>query len=116
HKLWARLVARQARASGVERQGADTFGYQPPNGAAALRAELVAYLAVARGIHCSPGQVLVTNGFQGALSLIARAVLAPGDLVRVEDPGYSRGREALSLAGLKVVGTPVDADGLVVDY
>ena len=40
---------------------------------------------------------------------------APGDVVAVEDPGYPPPRNALPVARRRVVGVPVDAEGLVVD-
>ena len=43
-------------------------------------------------------QVLVTAGSQQALDLIARAMLDPGDVVVIDDPGYLGAIQALSLA------------------
>jgi GntR family transcriptional regulator/MocR family aminotransferase len=42
-------------------------------------------------------------------------LLEPGDVVAVEDPGYPPPRWAFQSQGCRVVGVPVDADGLVVD-
>jgi DNA-binding transcriptional MocR family regulator len=38
------------------------------------------------GVRTAPEQILITNGFQGALSLIADAFIARGDLVATEAP------------------------------
>ena len=107
HKIWSRLFARQARAL----RPADLV-YQSPAGQEALRVEVARYLAVARGIACVPQQVFITGGFQGALGLLIRAVLQPGDTAWVEDPGYDNARNALRLAGARVVGIPVDREGM----
>ena len=107
HKVWSRLFARQARAL----RPADLV-YQSPAGQEALRVEVARYLAVARGVACVPQQVFITGGFQGALGLVIRAVLRPGDTVWVEDPGYDNARNALRLAGARVVGIPVDREGM----
>src|SRR5439155_17165303 len=57
------------------------------------------------------GQVFITAGYQGALSLIARTLLAPGDAAWFENPGYFRARDALAMAGAAIVPIPVDAEG-----
>jgi GntR family transcriptional regulator/MocR family aminotransferase len=42
-------------------------------------------------------------------------LLAPGDVVAVENPGYPPPRGAFTSLGCRVVGVPVDEEGLVVD-
>ena len=41
--------------------------------------------------------------------------MAPGDRVVVEDPGYPPARDAFAAAGARLVGVPVDREGLVTD-
>jgi len=105
-KTWARLAAREARALGR----AD-LAYQPPRGDERLRIQTARHLAIARGIHCRPGEVMITGGFQGALGLAVRTLLKPSAAVWVEDPGYRPGRNAIRLAGARPVGVPVDGEG-----
>ena len=111
HKVWSRLFARQARSMSVV-----DLAYQSPAGHESLRIEVARYLAVARGVSCAPEQVFITGGFQGALGLIMRCLLQPGDTAWVEDPGYDNARKALNLAGAHLVGVPVDGDGLDVAW
>jgi GntR family transcriptional regulator/MocR family aminotransferase len=106
-KLWTRLAARAARSLSPAQ-----MTYQDPTGHEPLRREIVRYLAIARGIACSIDQVFITAGFLGALGLITRALLKSGDPVWIEDPGYFFGREALKLAGARLVPVPIDRDGL----
>src|SRR5262249_31398926 len=106
-KIWSRLFARQARSLGPV-----DLTYQSPAGQEALRIQVARYLAVARGVSCSPEQVFITGGFQGALGLVIRCLLQPGDVAWVEDPGYDNARKALRLAGARIVGVPVDRDGV----
>src|SRR5258708_7130283 len=75
-KLWARLVAREARA-----QSQTALGYPDPAGDPRLREAVAAYLAISRGVACPPDRVFIAAGYQGALSLIARTLIAPGDAV-----------------------------------
>lgn len=106
-KVWARLGARCVRAM----QAAD-MAYPISNGIPPLRTAIAAYLQVSRGIACSPAQVFVTTGYRHTLALIVRALLARGDPVWLEDPGYPPTRELIAQAQLRGVAVPVDADGL----
>ena len=46
------------------------------------------------------------------MGLITRTLLAPGDAVWFENPGYFRARGALATAGAAIISVPVDRDGL----
>lgn len=108
--LWARLVARRARHSdtrGLDYQA--TAGYRP------LREAIAAHVTVSRQVRCTADQVVIVSGSQGALDLVARLLVDPGDPVWMEDPGYLGARGALVSAGAQIVPVPVDAEGLRVD-
>ncbi|GLU35992.1 PLP-dependent aminotransferase family protein [Pseudomonas sp. NBRC 100443] len=108
--LWSRLAARRLRhTADVELAYPDPCGYAP------LREALAGYLNVSRGIACEPAQVLICAGYQGALDLVSRTLLQPGDAFWHEDPGYPRGRQLMAAAGARPVAVPVDADGLCVE-
>lgn len=62
------------------------IGYHPA-GLAVLR-QAVADRHTDRGTPTSAEQILITNGGQQALSLLARVFVAPGDVVLVEAPTY----------------------------
>ena len=106
-KLWSALTAKAARAI----TEAD-LAYPDVCGAMALRREIVAYLGLARGIVCAPHQVLVTTGYQGALTLVRQALLRPGDAVWMEDPGHPPAVQAMEVGGASLVPVPVDAEGM----
>jgi GntR family transcriptional regulator / MocR family aminotransferase len=69
-------------------------------------------LGLARGIRCSPSQVLVTGGFSGALGLAIRGLQLGRMGAWIEDPGFPLTRIALAMAGMAVTAVPVDAEGL----
>jgi GntR family transcriptional regulator/MocR family aminotransferase len=83
-----------------------------PAGTLELRQAVAAYLGVARGVKCSPEQVLITGGYQGALALVRSVLVRPGEPVWMEDPGYHMTRMALETAGARVVPVRVDGEGL----
>ncbi|HYZ34519.1 MAG TPA: PLP-dependent aminotransferase family protein [Crenalkalicoccus sp.] len=105
--LWSRLLTREAR-----RAAAAPVGYLDPRGDPELRKEIAAYLAIARGIRCTPSQILVTAGFSGALGLALHGLRLEGQAAWMEDPGYPLSRTALGLSGMTVSAVPVDAEGL----
>ncbi|WP_433302727.1 PLP-dependent aminotransferase family protein [Actinoplanes sp. CA-030573] len=106
---WRRLVAAEMRA------GANTPGtYPAPDGHPALRAAIARYLGYARSVRATAGDVVVTNGTQHALDLVARVLLRAGDVVAVEEPGYPPARRLFEAIGCRVAGVPVDEEGLVV--
>jgi GntR family transcriptional regulator/MocR family aminotransferase len=80
------------------------------------RAAVAEHLLRHRGLRVGDSEVLLaTSGTSSAVAELGRAVLRPGDVVAVEEPGYQRAVGALRTAGLRVVPATVDADGLLVD-
>ncbi|SFJ95433.1 GntR family transcriptional regulator / MocR family aminotransferase [Bradyrhizobium sp. Gha] len=106
-KLWSRLAASHARSLSFSK-----MVYQGASGYAPLRQAIANRLTISRGISSSETQVFITAGFLGALTLIARTLLAPGDKMWVEDPGFPPARHALELAGVDLIPVPVDRDGI----
>jgi GntR family transcriptional regulator/MocR family aminotransferase len=106
-KLWSRILARETR-----RAAAAPVTYPDPRGDPELRKEVAAYLGLARGIRCSPSQVLATGGFSGALGLAIQGLQLGRMGAWIEDPGFPLTRTALGLAGMPVTAIPVDAEGL----
>jgi 2-aminoadipate transaminase len=85
--------------------------YAPTDGNVDLRT-LVAARMTARGLPTAAADLLVTTGSQQALTLIATALLDPGDVVAVEEPTYLAALQCFQLAGCRIVGVPSDADGV----
>jgi GntR family transcriptional regulator/MocR family aminotransferase len=106
-KLWGRLTARCLRAATPRLlAGGETLGFRP------LRDAIADYVALRRGVKCTADEVVITTGTQQGLDLIARLVLDRGDEVWVEDPGYAAAASLLRALGARVIGVPVDAEGI----
>jgi DNA-binding transcriptional MocR family regulator len=84
-------------------------GYQPL-GLEALREALAGWFTV-RGLPTTPDQVMVTSGALSALAVTARALLAPGDRVLVENPTYANAIDTLRRSGARAVPLPVASTG-----
>ncbi|GIH52857.1 transcriptional regulator, GntR family [Microbispora rosea] len=80
-----------------------------------LRA-VVAEQYTLQGLPTGPDQILVTSGSQQAVWLCASSLVAPGDEVLVEEPGYRGAIEAFRTAGARLTGVPVREDGLDLDH
>ncbi len=105
--VWCRLLGRRARHA--SRRDLD---YGPPEGRPELREALAERLGRLRGVDTSARQIVVVNGSQQGLDLVARVLLDPGDRVLIEEPHYLGARWVFSAAGARLVPAPVDADGM----
>ncbi len=106
-KTWVRLAARHLRSL-----DGTVMSYADAQGQPSLRRAIATYLGVSRGIACSHEQVFVTAGYRGALELICRTLLKPGEVGWYEDPGYLFARQFLEYAGMRLLPVPVDEEGL----
>lgn len=107
--VWRRLVARQLRPGTL-----DWARYGEPSGHIGVRAAIARHIGISRSVRASADDVIVTQGAQQALDLIGRVVLDRGDTVAVEEPGYSPARLLFRTLGARVIGVPVDGEGLMV--
>jgi GntR family transcriptional regulator / MocR family aminotransferase len=107
----ARAIGRAYRRS-LAMRGPELLAYGDPEGHPSLRTALASMLASTRGLSVTAEDVLVTRGSQMALTLVARALLRPGDIVAVEELGYRPAWEAFRATGATVVPIRVDHDGL----
>lgn len=106
-ETWRRILLRHARKAPVRQ-----LDYSPAGGSVALREALAVHLRRSRAVACDPSQVIVVNGSQQALDLIARVLVERGDRIAIENPCYQGAREVLRTAGARLLPVPVDADGL----
>jgi DNA-binding transcriptional MocR family regulator len=95
----------------LRERGAEVLSYGPTAGYGPLR-ETIADEMTRKGTPCDASSILVTNGSQQALELAFRAFVDPGDAVVVEDPTYTGAISALAALGARLVGVPLDEQGL----
>lgn len=99
-RTWNRLLHHQEGRRSL-------MGYDGHQGYPPLRRAIAEYLRSARGVQCGPDQVIVTQGAQQALSMIAALFLDRGDRVLMEDPGYRGSRYALHTPGVTLQPIPL---------
>lgn len=111
-KTWRQLLNQRCAVRDAEILDYDAdeiFGYQP------LREEVCRFLTHSKGLKCQTAQVVVFSDSQSGIDLIARMLVKPGDLVVLENPGYSGARELFQAYGAKLHFIEVDDSGLRVD-
>jgi GntR family transcriptional regulator/MocR family aminotransferase len=109
-EVWRKLEAHHWRRQELPLGYGAAAGYPP------LRELLCAYLNASRGVRCTPGQIIVTTGSQQALYLLAQLLLAPGEGVWLESPGYQGAAAPFEVAGARMCLVPVDAEGMDVGH
>lgn len=110
-RAW-RAAWRHAAALGISSDSPPLFGVER------LREEIADHLRQARGLVCGAHDVVVTAGTSEALALAASALALLSDrppVVAVEHPGYPAARRTLERRGARIVPTPVDADGIMIE-
>ena len=105
--MWRRMLLRCARKAPVRE-----LDYGPAGGHLGLREAICSHLRRSRAVKCDASQVIVVNGSQQALDLIARVLIERGDRVAIEDPSYQGTREILCARGARLLPVAVDRDGL----
>ena len=74
--------------------------------------QLIQRVLARRGVVARPDEVLVTVGGQQALYIAMKLLLAPGETIGVEDPGYPDVINIATIEGFRVERLPIDERGL----
>jgi 2-aminoadipate transaminase len=80
-------------------------GYRP------LR-ELIARRMARREMLVDPDEIMITNGSQQGIDMVARLMLDPGDQIVVEGPAYIGAMQTFDAYEASYVVAPIDEDGL----
>ena len=108
----------EASTAVLTREGASlaTYGLNSgPLGYRPLREFLVGKLKRDAGIACTADEILITSGSLQGLDLVNGILLSPGDTVLIEQECYQGSITRLTRRGIKIVGIPLDKDGMRID-
>jgi GntR family transcriptional regulator / MocR family aminotransferase len=108
-EIWERL-----RAQVLAKKGVHLLQYASSRGDADLRKAIATYLCDFRSARCQPDQIIITAGTQQAMMISALALVNPGEIAWMEDPGFYQARRAFGFAGATVVPRPVDREGITI--
>jgi GntR family transcriptional regulator/MocR family aminotransferase len=90
-------------------------GYGDPAGIPALRRAIAHWVGRSRAVEATADQIIITAGAQQGIDLVTRLLIALGQVVAVEDPGYPPAAALFAASGAEVVAVPVDSEGIVVE-
>jgi 2-aminoadipate transaminase len=107
-------AVEQVVAKVIRDEGATALQYGGGQGRAELR-QVCVDIMQHEGVPGHADDVVVTNGGQQALELIAKCFIDPGDVVLAEGPTYVGGLGALSSHQADVRHVPMDHDGMQVE-
>jgi 2-aminoadipate transaminase len=99
----------------MDNLGAAALNYGVNEGPLGVRAALAERIAAFEDVPVDVPQVAVTNGISPSIQLLLSHLVRPGDVVFMEDPGFSLGIRIARDLGLDLVAVPLDADGLDVE-
>lgn len=95
-------------------EGKSLLQHNCPLGLKTLRESLAALMKL-RGVYTVPENLIVLNGSQQGLDLIARLLLEPGDAVITEQPAFLGAIDIFRAYGAKLIGIPLDEEGMMVE-
>jgi len=99
----------------LRREGAKLLEYGSTGGYPPLKQYLQARLR-RDGIAIEADELLITNGCQQSLDLLRRVLVGPYDAVACENPTYPGLWQVFDLPGVRLIGIPVGAEGMDLDY
>ncbi|PZR56351.1 MAG: aminotransferase [Candidatus Meridianibacter frigidus] len=108
-----------AREIGIHTQevmqsfGPAALQYSVTEGIPEMRGWVARRLSMRFGVNFEPEEVLVTNGSQQGLDLIAKIFLDPGDHVVLENPSYLGAIQAFDSYQARYLTVDTDIDGMI---
>jgi len=101
-----------AAAKVLAEDGENALQYSTTEGYLPLREYISERCALKKGLQVEPDEILITNGSQQGLDLIAKVFLNAGDRVVIERPGYLGAIQAFSIFEPMFIPVPLQEDGI----
>ena len=98
----------------LERDGVRALQYSNTEGYMPLR-QFISDRYKKQGVDFAPENIIITNGSQQALDMVAATLINPGDTVAVEKPSYLAALQTFHLYDPKIVSVSLNDDGIDCD-
>ena len=105
---------RRVMSDVLKSAGAGALQYAPPGGVLSLRRYLARRFSLS-GVSVSEDEILVTNGSQQGIDLVARTFLDPVDSIAIEAPVYTGAIALYNLYQVRQIPVEVDEHGMRID-
>ncbi len=89
--------------------------YGPVQGDSKLREAVLPYFRE-KNIVAGPNEIMILNGSQQGIDLVASTFVGPGDVVVLEEPAYPCTIDVLRRRGATIFTIPIDEEGMQVDH
>lgn len=106
-ELTPHVQLKRCLATVARQYGHELHGFVPPPGLPRLRRHIAA-LMLARGVPCSPDDILITSGDSVAMELALTAAVPPGARIAIECPTYYGILQVIERLSMKAV--PIRTD------
>ena len=104
---------KQSLSMAARQFNAHDMHYSESTGLPSLKHQILRYLGQARALNVD--DLLICNGSQEALYLVAKGFINQGDFVAIETLGYPPARQAFESCGAALVDIAQDEQGICVD-
>ena len=88
--------------------------YGPVQGDSKLREAVLPYFR-SKNIQTTPNEIMILNGSQQGIDLVASTFVGPGDCVVLEEPVYPCTIDVFRKRGATIYTVPIDEEGMQVD-
>ena len=106
---------REISQSLLEETPIEALQYSVTEGYTPLRDHLRAYMAEKHQVGSAGDEILITSGAQQVMDLLTKTLLNEGDTVLCEDPSFIGSLNTFRSYRAKLVGVPMEEDGMDVD-
>jgi 2-aminoadipate transaminase len=99
----------------IDQDPAVALQYAPSEGIESTRHAVADHVHSTDGVRPADDELMITSGGIDGVTLLARTMLDPGDVVLVEEPSYLGAVAGFAAYDPALRGVPMDSDGLDVD-
>ena len=99
----------------LDRDKGNAFLYPEINGYEPFRESISLFLKDNYSMNVNKDEIQIISGGQQGIDIITKTLISPGDLIFVENPTYSGAIEAFRSRGAKILGIPMEEDGIDLD-
>jgi 2-aminoadipate transaminase len=96
----------------IAEDGPVALQYTPSEGIESVRDAIAGYLEETEGRRPADNELMITSGGIDAVTLLAKSMLDPGDVVVAEEPSYLGAVAGFAAFDPRLRGVPIDEEGL----